>query len=49
MFETIARMKIDWITWTVFAVGLIMLVYWCIQTIREFLDLFRRRLKRTNQ
>jgi len=41
-------MRIDWMTWSVFAIGLIMLVYWCVQTIREFKDLFKRRSKRTN-
>lgn len=41
-------MKIDWITWSVFAIGAAMLLYWCVQTTREFIELFRRRLKRTN-
>lgn len=37
-------MHIDWITWSVFAVGLVMLIYWCVQTIAEFKALFQRRL-----
>lgn len=41
-------MRIDWVTWSVFAIGLIMLVYWFVQTIREFKDLFKKRSKRTN-
>ena len=40
--------QIDWITWSVFAIGLVMLGYWCVQTLREFRALFKRRLKRTN-
>jgi len=42
------QMHIDWITWSVFAIGAVMLLYWCVQTTKEFTDLFRRRLKRTN-
>jgi len=41
-------MQIDWITWTVFGIGAAMLLYWCVQTFREFTDLFRRRLKQAN-
>ena len=25
-------MEIDWITWSVFGVGLVMLLYWSVQT-----------------
>lgn len=45
---TMAAMQIDWITWSVFATGAAMLLYWCVQTIREFRDLFRKRMKQTN-
>jgi len=49
MPEKTKLMQIDWITWSVFAIGLILLVYWCVETIREFADLFRKRFKRTKQ
>jgi hypothetical protein len=39
-------MQIDWITWSIFAIGLVMLLYWCVKTVREFRDLFKRRPKR---
>jgi len=42
-------MQIDWITWSVFGIGLIMLLYWCFQTIREFRDLFQRRSQRIDK
>jgi len=42
-------MQVDWITWSVFGIGLLMLLYWCVQTIREFRDLFQRRFQRMNQ
>lgn len=35
--------NIDWLTWSVFTIGAIMLLYWCVQTFREFRKLFRRR------
>jgi hypothetical protein len=41
-------MQIDWITWSVFAIGFVMLAYWCVQTIREFKELFKKRAQRRN-
>jgi hypothetical protein len=41
-------MEIDRITWSVFGIGLAMLVYWCVHTAREFKELFKRRSKRGN-
>ncbi len=42
-------MQIDWITWSVFAIGLAMLLYWCFQTAKEFRELFQRRYKRIKE
>jgi hypothetical protein len=39
-------MYIDWITWSVWFFGLVLLLYWCFETIREFKDLFQRHKKR---
>ena len=42
-------MQVDWITWSVFGIGFVMLLYCCGQTIREFRDLFQRRFQRMNE
>lgn len=39
-------MYIDWMTWSVWTLGLALLLYWCFQTIREFRLLFARRKSR---
>ena len=36
-------MRIDWVTWGVWGFGLVLLLYWCGETFREFKSLFRRR------
>ena len=36
-------MHIDWMTWGIWALGLGLLVYWCIQTVRELKSLFSRK------
>lgn len=36
-------MAFDWITWSVWSLGLGLLLYWCFQTIREFRALFSKR------
>jgi len=36
-------MYIDWMTWGVWALGLGLLVYWCIQTVRELKSLLSRK------
>ncbi len=36
-------MYIDWITWSVWSFGLVLLLYWCFETVREFRHLFARR------
>ena len=36
-------MQIDWVTWSVWAFGLALLLYWCFETFREFKSLFSRR------
>ena len=41
-------MQIDWVTWSVFGIGLVMLGYWCVHTVREFKELFKSRSKRRN-
>ena len=41
-------MQIDWITWSVFGIGLALLVYWCVQTVREFKELFKQRSTRSH-
>ena len=32
-------MYFDWLTWSVWSVGLVLLVYWLIQTTREFKEI----------
>jgi hypothetical protein len=39
-------MYIDWMTWSIWTLGLALLLYWCFQTIREFRQLFARRKAR---
>lgn len=39
-------MYIDWITWSVWSLGVVLLLYWCFETIREFKSLFSRRKRR---
>ncbi len=36
-------MRIDWITWGVWAFGVSLLLTWCFQTFREFRALFSKR------
>jgi len=36
-------MYIDWMTWSIWALGLALLVYWCIQTVRELKSLLSRK------
>ena len=36
-------MHTDWMTWSVWAIGLGLLVNWCLQTYREFRTLFTKR------
>ena len=36
-------MRFDWITWGVWAFGLVLLLYWCFETFCEFKALFSRR------
>jgi len=36
-------MYIDWMTWGIWALGLALLVYWCIETARELKSLFSRK------
>ena len=36
-------MYIDWLTWSIWALGLALLLYWCIQTVRELKSLFSRK------
>ncbi len=36
-------MRLDWITWGVWAFGLSLLIYWCYKTIREFRAFFAKR------
>jgi hypothetical protein len=38
-------MYIDWITWGIWTLGLVLLLYWCFETAREFRNLFARRKK----
>lgn len=38
-----ARMYIDWVTWGIWALGLALLLYWCVQTLRELRSLFSRK------
>lgn len=38
-------MYIDWITWSIWSLGLALLLYWCFQTAREFRALFARKRK----
>ncbi len=40
------RVYVDWITWSVWAFGLALLLYWCYETIRELKNLFARRRNR---
>jgi len=35
-------MQIDWITWSLWAFGLALLLYWCFETFCEFKSLFSR-------
>lgn len=35
----------DWVTWGLFAIGLLILVAWLILPIREFKNLMRKRTK----
>ncbi len=39
-------MYIDWITWSIWVFGLVLLLYWCVGTVREFRGLFARRRRR---
>jgi hypothetical protein len=39
-------MYVDWITWGVWLFGLVLLLYWCFETVREFRSLFERRKAR---
>lgn len=36
-------MYIDWMTWSIWALGLALLLYWCVQTLRELKSLFSRQ------
>lgn len=36
-------MYIDWITWSIWTLGLVLLLYWGFETAREFRNLFARR------
>jgi hypothetical protein len=36
-------MYIDWITWSVWSLGLALLLYWCVATVREFRGLFSKK------
>lgn len=44
--KPIAPMYIDWMTWSIWTLGLALLVYWCIETAREFKALFSRKRQR---
>jgi len=35
-------MYIDWMTWSIWSLGLVMLLSWCFETYREFRLLFAR-------
>jgi hypothetical protein len=39
-------MYIDWITWSIWFLGLVLLLYWCVETAREFKSLFERKTQR---
>ena len=41
--KPIPHMYIDWMTWSIWTLGLALLVYWCIETAREFKTLFSRK------
>jgi hypothetical protein len=36
-------MYIDWITWSIWSLGLALLLYWVFETTREFKALFSRK------
>ncbi len=36
-------MYIDWMTWGVWTLGFTLLSFWCVETFKEFRDLFARR------
>jgi hypothetical protein len=38
-------MYIDWITWSIWGFGFILLAYWCFNTFREFRSLFKGQTK----
>ena len=39
-------MYIDWITWSIWSLGLALLLYWLFETTREFKALFARKKER---
>jgi|KBSMisStaDraftv2_1062788.scaffolds.fasta_scaffold3725116_2 hypothetical protein len=39
-------MYIDWITWSIWSLGLTLLLYWLFETTREFKALFARKKER---
>jgi hypothetical protein len=40
---------IDWLTWSVWGLGLAMLLYWCVETYREFKTLIARHRSAVRQ
>ena len=42
-------MQIDWITWGLWAFGLTLLLYWCLETLREFKSLFSSHKKKRGE
>jgi hypothetical protein len=42
MFGRVLMRQLDWMTWTVEAIGFLMLCMWIVVPIREFRSIFRR-------
>ncbi len=42
-------MQFDWVTWSIFALGMIILIVWIYVPIKEFSQLFRDRRNRQAQ